>query len=473
MATDIIYKPLIDNNVLRLGDNSRDIYIGTNSIKEAAHLVKQARINSLMGRPIDDRLKPYIDKLFNWCKVGGDPEFFLTKDNKLVPSFEWLGVPPSDQTPFGFYNTGKWELFPVKPHSIYSSFLEPQKPWNGFSHIDQSTNAWLHADGYQIELGYLPSNCMDVTASNIRGLMLNLFNKIESSKIELSTKTSIEIDDNTPTVELGCRPSFNAHYLNNTINNTNPNKRFTGGHFHFTLFDHPPIRYERDYYNRSKIHSTSIEQVKEFNKLASLSILSDEDRESIFNPIIKAMDSTIGLLSVAMAGELDSPERRDHKYGMAGDYRITHNTLEYRVPSNVMWMHPVLWHIIGMIGREIVNCFVQSIVNCKSSSNVVDSYSILRANLNSIKDYSEIISIINNTDYPAARAYLTKNNYLLHILNVSTNISLKGTNQFKIQKIMNKGLKDTLGLDIDENWTCAKTMAKGQPAYFNLTGIVL
>ena len=174
-------------------------------------------------------------------------------------------------------------------------------------------------------------------------------------------------------------------------------KRFTGGHFHFTMLAYPK---QTSFYKgvSSSVYNYDPNDIEAFESIYSLQNINDTVRQEHINKLVRVMDATLGIISVALAGEYDDPERRHHHYGMAGDYRLTSKTLEYRVPSNNMWMHPVAWHIMGMMGRFLVDQF--------KSPNAHKFSTSFHTFHDEISDWGEVIDIINNTDYQAARKWL-------------------------------------------------------------------
>lgn len=279
-------------------------------------------------------------------RVGGDPEFFLqdVKGN-VVPSSVALGLDPTSTVSLGYDPVGK---------TIGAAFPDPLNP--GMMAIvapDQPpihTPSWVHQDGVQAELGYTPQACLELTSLSIRDAFQVLKRQAAIRKCSMTYKTSVEISEEMAAMfPLGCRPSFNAWGNDNCIVNPYPTKRFGGGHFHFGVFEGPGLNTSFD--------ATGPFNLAEYKQLVNESGLrgwSDKDIENHINPVVRRLDAVVGLVSVALCRGMDDPERRRHRYGMAGDYRLTANTLEYRVPSNAVWFHPVTWHICAMLGRGVI-----------------------------------------------------------------------------------------------------------------------
>lgn len=254
---------------------------------------------------------------------------------------------------------------------------------------------YIHPDGLQLECGYFPVNCMESTSIAIAEMLRFTTNSLKQDGFTLSNTTSQTITPELAnTVPLGCRPSFNAHDIDNNITNKNPLRRFAGGHFHFTVLS--SLR-QREEWHKDKLYYLDPTDIEVFNNTFSLTNIGEENQRSNFNTIIKIMDATMGMWSTAFAHGYDDPERRQYHYGMAGDYRLTNKTVEYRVPSNVVWQNSVSWHIMGMMGRYIVNNWF-GVYNNR-----------LKQFYSSIKDWGTITDIINNTDGEAARKWWEEN----------------------------------------------------------------
>ncbi len=460
-------------------NSNKDILLGSSgtrypikpgqTIPEIAAEIKQQRIQHMLGKKVPS-LK-YIGGVIGNTKVGGDPEFFIEtkKDKKLVPSFEVLGTKPGEVKMFGPSNGAIREY---EPCPAYHSFFQDKSHFESIikkslkgevNQLPHGYNHWFHPDGYQLEFGYLPVDCMESTSSYIYSIMHAAQEFLDKKGMRLSSNMEAFVEN--PDLELGCRPSFNAYGNDNTIINNNPNKRFAGGHYHFTLWDGLYVRpvekriplsmtdpnYSTWNMHRSNWSFADPDEVKLFHRLSSLEDITVEERQAIFDPMIRALDASIGLLSVAMVGELDSPARREHRYGMAGDYRVTPFTLEYRTPSNITWQYGPLWHIMGMIGRAVIRAF--------TFHNLVHKYDPLRNSwLPTITDkqYEIISEVINNTDYERARAILSADNfkYLRAITGVCADNYLVGDNSLKIQKFITKGVSGvyTKPLSLSNAW---------------------
>jgi len=345
-----------------------------------------------------------VDYFRAYTRVGGDPEFFISSpNNTLIPSFDWFGTDPESHDNFtivALNNSKVPVIFSPKKYSVLQSL-------NG----EHLTHWYVHPDGVQLECGYNPVNCMESTSIYISQMFMGIKNALATDKFSLNTATSQTISPELAfSAPLGCRPSFNAHDIDNNITDKNPLRRFTGGHFHFSVLSQ--MKQHMFYSPKLETHvEADPNDIEVFNNTFSLININEEARRNHFNNIIKLMDATIGIWSVAFAGKLDDPDRRYHHYGMAGDYRLTKCTVEYRVPSNVVWQNSVSWHVMGMMGRYIVkNWFLQSEDLPKYLKTV---------------DWGEVTDIINNTDVDRARAYWTKHSDSLQNLFCFDNVLYK------------------------------------------------
>lgn len=335
--------------------------------------------------------------------VGGDPEFFITdKDNHLVPSFDWLQTHPADHSPMTPICAWRVER---KDRDVYKSVIArcaSDIVFGGLRAAYASTElnnrgcsvpSWLHPDGYQLEFGYTPIGCMQSTASQISNVICNTATLLEMEGLLLSKRASVKVDlMQGPMVELGCRPSYNAWGDDNTITELVPEWRFGGGHFHFGM-------YQALYPSASVKEIDDPEIVNTINRQAGLSSLYHDERQVLIDPVVRVLDWTIGLITTAMARGYDDPKRRTHKYGMAGDYRLTSQTLEYRVPSNYVWTHPTYWHFIGMVGRYIIDLFFNPAKRRSPFDRLVNLLDL---------DSTPVRNAINQTDGAAAEAILAE-----------------------------------------------------------------
>lgn len=352
------------------------------------------------------------EDIANWTLVGGDPEFFLVDGrNRMVPSFKVLDQSPDEKTIY------------LKRYGDRFTRKKVNRPFN-FGERD----GWFYNDGYQLEFGYMPTACMSWSADAIHGLYSNIQDIAKEKNASLSSYTAKVIGPQTlrtyGEIPLGCRPCLNAYGEDTYIENPNPHVRFTGGHFHITLHDntfyHNPLNGDIDTAN---LHRET------FNQYFSLQSMGADWVNKYINPVVKCLDVMAGTLSLAIGGEYESPKRRQFKYGRAGDYRLNAFTLEYRVPASPVWFHPVSWHVMGMLLRRIVK------------PSFVSNYGGL------VDLADEAREIINNTDYEAARKFITKYKIIDHYQRIVGHTYTK-----RIGVLAEKGLAGTYGNDIIKNW---------------------
>jgi hypothetical protein len=258
----------------------------------------------------------------------------------------------------------------------------------------------------------------------------------------ISNKTEVKVPKKLAVeVPLGCRPSFNAYTGVSSIENTASLSRFCGGHFHVNIAKLDDLPMASIAFNQAVVRNISL------FKIDPLTI------RQVFDPLVRALDATIGILSVAIAGSLDSRRRRLSGYGIAGDYRITNHTLEYRVPSNVMYMHPVVWHIISMMLRAVVGIWFKK--NSSATKVLLKKYID-----NECESGNDVAGIINRTDYVQAREYLISHGVggksrltkFLEILSMNDNYLAGKEASKKIEYIAHLGVKRSLGTDLYKNW---------------------
>lgn len=388
----------------------------SDTVEYASHL------KSVLDKYFTDKPSDVYAELFTPTYVGGDPEFFVEdNDNNIIPSYHFLGTTPESHENFCVFGRPS-ALKPVN----FSPDKQPYVIANG-NNLEPRL-WWLHPDGVQLEFGYFPSTCMEITGNYIRDMLLTTNGLLRNKNLRLSTRTSAAITPGQAMeAPLGCRPSYNAHNIDNNIYDKNPMKRFTGGHFHFTMLAHP---WQTPFYVDNKFSLFNPSDIEAFESIYSLQNINETVRQEFINKLVRVMDATLGMFSVAVAGEHDDPGRRQHHYGMAGDYRLTTKTLEYRVPSNTVWMNPVTWHIMGMMGRFLTNQF-------KTAHISVEAYNFYKFH-DEITDWGEVVDIINNTDYQAARKWWADNNE--KIRNLFAPETKIANHWYKINKLASDGM---------------------------------
>lgn len=346
-------------------------------------------------------------------RVGGDPEFFITnKQNRMVPSFAALGIEPTSKMIYDAQGD--------------STGILKQRPYVRLGERE----SWFYQDGYQLEVGYTPANCMSWNADALHQCYKAIKRMMEAKDLTLSSYTAKMVGPVTEkkygVIELGCRPALNAYGEDTTVDDNNPPFRFTGGHFHFGWDNYA-------YHIGSVDTATDQELFDIYNYNINLQRLGADWINTHINPIVKAMDVYVGLLSLALGGELEHPKRRRFKYGRAGDYRLTAMTLEYRTPASPVWFHPVSWHLMGMVGRKLIQ---------RGQAGQI---------LDAAKYADEARAIINATDYAEARKFIFKNNLQERMFNLM-GLYDPGSLQTKFSRLLNQGIANTWGDDISKNW---------------------
>ncbi len=226
---------------------------------------------------------------------------------------------------------------------------------------DKKNAGWSsYWDGFQAEFNTDPFACLQEFCMHIKDKLLDLEaqakKKNKDAKVVNSTLVTVtqEILDKTAPEHkaFGCAPSYNAYNLTGmTTNGDTAVHRSAGGHLHF---------------NTGQIGREKLEQ------------------------IVKFLDATVGVASVALFANLDDPRRR-RAYGLAGEYRMPKHGLEYRVLSNAWLCHPLAAHITIDLARRAL------------SAAMVNHTSFMKY------DEQQVVDIINTCDVTAAKAYLQEN----------------------------------------------------------------
>jgi hypothetical protein len=178
-------------------------------------------------------------------------------------------------------------------------------------------------DGFQAEFRTEACLCQAYLMDEIRTGLKRIWRSAPHGAC-LSLDSVREIKDvsrYTPEqVALGCEPSLNA-YGEDPLFVPNPEAlpiRFAGGHLHFGI---------NEAFSKIRCH---------VQKNAPA--------------IVRMMDRIVGLASVCLAREIDTPVRRRF-YGRAGEYRLPKWGLEYRVLSNFWLSDPKIAQLVFEIGR--------------------------------------------------------------------------------------------------------------------------
>ena len=219
--------------------------------------------------------------------IGSDPEFlFEDDDGTLLPSYDVLP--------------------------------EQKKALSGGSRLlSGGHSVKVYNDGWQGEMSPAATHCISYHVDFIRdGLRQAQSELVERNKgARISVRSVLDVDlsrlEASPEhAKFGCTPSLNAY---NDFGQDVPGQfvpfRMAGGHIHFS---------------------------------------TTSNKHAPWESIVKFLDATIGVLSVAMFDGLDDPRRRV-LYGRAGEYRTPPHGLEYRTLSNAWLIHPVFAHLtLGM-----------------------------------------------------------------------------------------------------------------------------
>lgn len=290
---------------------------------------------------------------------GGDPEVFVTNAaGDVVPA--WTFLPKQ-----------------VKEDSA------PQRFW----------------DGFQAEFTFKQQPChahvVDAIQNGLFDILVAATTKVPDAKLLPTSVVEIPYKvmqaASAEEAALVCAPSVNAY-------GTPP--------FFTASPKHLPIRFAGFHIHTSSIYLTDV--------------LAKGEEQA--NAIIRALDETVGLLSVSMMGELDDVRRRQF-YGRAGEYRLPKYGLEYRTLSGSVLKHPVLCHLALDIFRIGLGIGLAGVTNLWGV------------------DQNKIQAIVDERDYEAARVLLNSNKDVFDtILNKAYPI-----NKNNAAKIILNGAEATLG----------------------------
>lgn len=208
-------------------------------------------------------------------------------------------------------------------------------------------------------------------------------------------------------VELGCSPSLNV-YGDRGKEVEDPvrlEQRFAGGHQHFGIsFD-------------------------------------ARRKEKQVETLIRALDAVVGVAGVSLAAQWDNPLRRVY-YGRAGEYRLPHYGIEYRVLSNFWLIHPAIAMLVNELFRVVIRW-------------AMSGYSPMWN-----AEEKEVRSIINNCDVEAARALLVKNSKVLEALCWNTNFCGGGPSKASVDGAVYTFINGIESLkmphSVEKNWSLMK-----------------
>lgn len=268
-----------------------------------------------------------------YLTTGWDPEIFVVDgDNELIPAFNFL---PDKKDPFMI----------AQPKRVKGS--------------DKLVGSYAYWDGFQAEFSTIPDQCHGWGFDALRTGLDTILKKAKkhNPKARLTTQNVFELDVNflataqPEHVALGCDPSFNA-YGTDPFMIENPFQlpyRMAGGHIHLGLNGGAP----------------KYEQACSYAKY---------------------LDFLVGIPSVGMFAEIDTPIRRQF-YGRAGEFRLPNHGIEYRTLSSAWLGHPAVGHLLMDYARRAIGV------------RIAERFKLSDIGLND--EY--VRDVINNTDVAAAR----------------------------------------------------------------------
>jgi hypothetical protein len=223
--------------------------------------------------------------------MGTDPEVFVSKDGKRVPAFEVL--PDKD--------TAKHAEVSMQGYYGTNWF------WDGYQ-----AETTVQAVGCHTSLAHYWQ--YQLRKLSHLGLRVHPGSVWKVPEMSLGTAGDAEVG-------LGCSPSYNAYGMHGrVVENARALKyRFAGGHIHFGV---------------------NLKELEELGVSAPY--------------IVKALDCFLGVPSVALFQNYDSPIRRRY-YGLAGEFRTPKHGLEYRTLSNGWCLHPQAFQLVMDLARHAFN----------------------------------------------------------------------------------------------------------------------
>lgn len=155
----------------------------------------------------------------------------------------------------------------------------------------------------------------------------------------------------------------------------------------------------------------------------------------LYKQIVKGMDATIGVISVALFQGLEDYRRRQF-YGRAGEFRLPKHGLEYRVLSSAVLVSPIIHHLVFEFARAFASlCTLHP------------------ANLFWKGTEKSIISTINEYDVKKAKEIIKKNEPTIRaLLNRAVTAKNKDKRIEFLMSMIYDGAKKYLSLDIEDNW---------------------
>ena len=255
--------------------------------------------------------------------MGADPEFFFSKDGKVV---------------------GAEKIIPKE----------------GLLTNNYGNNNNIKIDGIQAEINPPPDTCREALARNIGFCFLKLTQEMKKDKEikidftitkKLTKKELEEISEENK--QLGCTPSLST-YKSRSLVIKNPSLyqyRSAGGHIHLGEQD------KDDYMNHSKINKA----------------LKNPER------LVPILDILVGNTCVLIDKDPNNKIRR-RNYGRAGEYRTPDHGLEYRTLSNFWLKNYTLMSFVMSLARQAV-----VIVAHSTTKNNYEKMLRKKANMRDIK----------------------------------------------------------------------------------------
>lgn len=317
------------------------------------------------------------------CTVGADPEIFAV-DSKgyIIPAWTYL---PSKEYPIHFtmHNGG---------------YSKGTAYWDGFQ-AEFTTKAGVECLLWLSDNIHIGLKTIHEAAKKVGG-KLTIDNVLPVNPEVLESAAEEH-------VQFGCAPSSNAYGLRGALaNGRDTPYRFAGGHLHFGLYG-----------------TKTDEQIQKY---------------------VKALDMILGVASVSLLGELDSPIRRKF-YGLPGEYRTPKHGFEYRTLSNAWLCHPLAMNIVYDLARSVCGLARKGLLKGWEC------------------DEKETLEIIINNDVKKARKVLARNKQMFRqICKVIGSIGYREDNDLDLAyKVWVKGIssvvkdpKDVVGnWGLDGNWT--------------------
>ena len=175
-------------------------------------------------------------------------------------------------------------------------------------------------DGFQAEFSTEPSHCIAYLADSTQKALSRLHERVRiagKGKWKLTDRSVVDVDQeflqqiDPKYSQFGCTPSLNAYGDQGPMmDGAMVPFRMAGGHIHIG----------------ARLNGIDVDHV------------------------VKQMDKTVGVMSVALFRGMEDPRRR-FLYGRAGEYRLPPHGLEYRVLSNAWLCHPVIMNFITEVAR--------------------------------------------------------------------------------------------------------------------------